>query len=108
MSVELNTTRGRYRLKLAAPPRNTSDEVILSLACERADGLERVGFLCSVARELVDADERGDSGVLLERVAPWFEREFEHTRETALKSIRTDRRPMTVRFDGDHPGPFLR
>jgi hypothetical protein len=108
VSVELNTARGRYRLKLAAPLRNTPDEVILSLAYERADGLERVGFLCSVARELVDTGELGDSGVLLERVAPWFEREFEHTRETALKSIRTDRRPMTVRFDGDHPGPFLR
>jgi hypothetical protein len=109
VSVELNTARGRYRLELAAPPRNTRDEVILSLAYERADGLERVGFLCSVATELVDTNEPGDSGVvLLERVAPWFEREFEHTRETALKSIRTDRRPLTVRFDGDHPGPFLR
>lgn len=80
----------------------------LTLAYERIDGLERVGFLCVVAREFADNDEPGDSGALLERLAPWFEREFEQTREAALKSIRTERRPLTVRFDGAHPGPFAR
>lgn len=108
MSVELNTSRGRYRLKLAAPPRNIGDEVVLTLAYERADGLERVGFLCAVANELSSADELRDSGIFLERVAPWFEREFEQTREAALKSIRSERQPLTLRFDRAHPGPFAR
>lgn len=108
MSVELNTARGRYRLKLAAPLRNTDGDVLLTLAYERVDGLERVGFLCAVTREFADTDEPGDPGALLNRLGPWFEREFEQTREAALKSIRTERRPLTVRFDHAHPGPFAR
>lgn len=108
MSVELNTARGLYHLKPAAPPRDAGDEIVLTLAFERVDGLERVGFLCAVAKELSGTGEFGDSGLMLERLAPWFEREFEQTREAALKSIRTERRPLTVRFDRTHPGPLLR
>ncbi len=43
---------------------------------------------------------------MLSRLAPWFEREFEQTREAALKSLRSERKPLTVRFDREHPGPF--
>ncbi len=43
---------------------------------------------------------------MLLRVTRWFEREFEQTREAALKSLRTERKPLMVRFDRDHPGPF--
>jgi len=43
---------------------------------------------------------------LLSQLAPWFEREFEQTREAALKSLRSERRPLVVRFDREHPGPF--
>jgi hypothetical protein len=39
-------------------------------------------------------------------VAPRFEREFEQTREAALKSLRGERKPHVVRFDREHPGPF--
>lgn len=111
MSVEFNTARGRYRLALAAPPRNADDEALLTLAYERADGLERVGFLCEIANELAGAAGAGDwrnPDAMLERLGPWFEREFEQTREAALKSIRTERRPLVVRFDRAHPGPFAR
>jgi hypothetical protein len=30
------------------------------------------------------------------RLAPWFEREFEQTREAALKSLRSERKPLVV------------
>jgi hypothetical protein len=40
------------------------------------------------------------------RLAPWFEREFEQTREAALKSLRSERKPLVVRFDREPPGPF--
>jgi hypothetical protein len=40
------------------------------------------------------------------RLAPWFEREFEQTREAALKSLRSERKPLVLRFDREHPGPF--
>jgi hypothetical protein len=80
--------------------------VVLTLIYERADGLERVGFLCSIADGLSDAVNPGDPEAWLEAIAPWFEREFEQTREAALKSLRTQRRPLVVRFDRGHPGPF--
>ncbi len=108
MSVEFNTARGRYRLALAAPPQRSDDEVALTLAYERADGLERVGFLCEIAIEMMEADDWRNPDVILARLRPWFEREFEPTREAALKAIRSERRPFVVRFEREHPGPFAR
>jgi hypothetical protein len=93
-------------LSLAAPPALTADEVTLTLSFERADGLERVGFLCTIARALAEAPDESDSGAILTRLVPWLEREFEQTREAALKSLRSERKPLTVRFDREHPGPF--
>lgn len=106
MNVEFNTSRGRYRLILTAPPRIAGDELTLTLAYERVDGLERVGFMCAVAKDFSGVDAPSDPVTLLERMAPWFEREFEQTREAALRSIRADRRPLTLRFDHANPGPF--
>jgi len=107
---EINTGRGLYRLSLAAPPAIMSDEITLTLSFERADGLERVGFLCTIARALAEAPGEPDrgtgAGAMLARLGPWFEREFEQTREAALKSLRSERRPLMVRFDREHPGPF--
>ena len=103
---EINTGRGLYRLSLAAPPAITSDEITLTLSFERADGLERVGFLCMIARAIADAPGEPDAVAMLPRLRAWFEREFEQTREAALKSLRSERRPLVVRFDREHPGPF--
>ena len=107
---EISTGRGLYRLSLAAPPALTSEEVTLTLSFERADGLERVAFLCTIARVLTEApgvrERETDASAMLARLGPWFEREFEQTREAALKSLRSERKPLTVRFDREHPGPF--
>jgi hypothetical protein len=79
----------------------------MTLIYERIDGLERVGFLCTIAADLdVGPDGSRAGEELLARVAPWFEREFEHTREAALKSLRSDRQPLAIRFDRANPGPF--
>ena len=95
---------------LAAPSAVTADEVTLTLSFERADGLERVGFLCTIARALAEASDdpnRGpDAGAILARLVPWFEREFEQTREAALKSIRSERKLFEVVFDREHRGPW--
>ena len=95
---------------LAARPTITADEVTLTLSFERADGLERVGFLCTIARALAGASDDPNSGpeagAILARLVPWFEREFEQTREAALRSLRSERKPLTVRFDREHRGPF--
>ncbi len=106
MAHEIKTGRGLYRLTLAAPPATTTGEIALRLGLERADGLERVGFLCMIARGIAGAADDPDAGAILSRLAPWFEREFEQTREAALKSLHSERRPLVVRFDREHPGPF--
>ena len=103
---ELNTGRGLYRLSIAAPPAVAAHEVTLTIAFERADGLERVCFLCTIARAIAGASGELDAGAILSRLTPWFEHEFEHTREAALKSLRSERKPLVVRFDHEHPGPF--
>src|SRR5277367_615435 len=103
---KINTGRGLYRLSLAAPPVITADDTTLTLSFARADGLERVGFLCTIARAITAALGEFDIDAMLSRLAPWFEREFEQTREAALKALRGERRPLTVRFDREHPGPF--
>jgi hypothetical protein len=43
---------------------------------------------------------------LVERLAPWIEREFEQVREQALKSIRSDKRLFELGIDQGRPGPF--
>ncbi|MGZ3620312.1 MAG: hypothetical protein ACXVAA_07385 [Candidatus Binataceae bacterium] len=97
-------------MSLAAQPAITADEITLTLGFVRADGLERVGFLCMIARAIADAPNESDNAssldAILMRLAPWFEREFEQTREAALKSLRSERKPHVVRFDREHPGPF--
>lgn len=106
MVHEIRTGRGPYRLTLAAPSVASADEITLTLGFERADGLERVGFLCTIARGIVQTAGGSDADAIVARLAPWFEREFEQTREAALKSLRSERRPLVVRFDRGHPGPF--
>ena len=103
---EINSGRGLYRLTLAAPPAITADGITLTLNFARADGLERVGFLCTIARAITGTPDESEIDAMLSRLAPWFEREFEQTREAALKSLRSERRPLIVRFDREHPGPF--
>ena len=42
----------------------------------------------------------------IDRITPWLEREFEQTREAALKSIRTERKLLEISFDAANRGPF--
>jgi hypothetical protein len=103
LSSELKTSRGAYRLRLASAPETVGDAVLLTLILEHCDGLEKVAFRCRV--DAGSAASR-DADALLERLAPWIEREFEMTREAALKSIRSERRLFEVVFDASHRGPF--
>lgn len=103
MPVQIKTGRGLYNLSMAAPVQVEGGDVVLTLAMERADGIERVVLRCRIERALTASDE-GD--VLLARLRPWLEREFEQTREAALKSIRAERHLLELRFDRENPGPF--
>jgi hypothetical protein len=104
MVTELRTGRGIYRLSAAAPLENDHDVSILTLALERADGIERVVFRCRVVRQRLD--NAAESELLIVRMTPWIERDFEQIREAALKSIRTEGRLLELTFHADQPGPL--
>jgi hypothetical protein len=101
----LNTSRGIYALVNARPPERTADAIVLTLSLDRADGIEKVALRCRIATALIDAAEPPEK--LIDRLTPWIEREFEQTREAALKSIRTERKLHEITFDAAHPGPFV-
>jgi hypothetical protein len=104
MPTTLKTARGIYAIASARPLERNADSVVLTLSLERADGIEKVAFKFRIANSLIRADDSPEK--LIERIAPWMEREFEQTREAALKSIRTERKLLEISFDARHPGPF--
>jgi len=106
MAVELRTGRGVYRLVSAAAAEPRPEAMVLTLALDRADGVERVVFRCRIVCELLGGDADSNPDRLIERMASWVEREFETVREAALKSIRSDRQLYEVVFDAGNRGPF--
>jgi hypothetical protein len=102
----LKTGRGIYAIASARPAERDADAVVLTLALERADGIEKVALRCCIATALLRSSDSDSPEILIERIAPWLEREFEQTREAALKSIRTEHKLHEISFDTEHPGPF--
>jgi hypothetical protein len=103
VTVELKTARGLYNLALAKEPQTLPDATLLTLSLERRDGIEKVALQCRVARGLASSDGTDE---LLAKLAHWIERDFEMTREYALKSIRSERKLMELVFDETNRGPF--
>lgn len=99
----LKTGRGPYRLTQATAAVRGAEATVLTLALESANGIERIGFKCAIADELAPGH---DCAAILARLAPWIEREFEMTREAALKTIRGERRMYEIVFDAANRGPF--
>ncbi len=105
--MHLNTGRGRYRLAIVGEPERLPDALAMTLALEQADGMERVVFRCRIGAHLLGAaPDALDAESILARLAPWIEREFEQTRELALKSIRGERKLLELVFDESNRGPF--
>jgi len=104
VAVSIKTGRGEYLLKSGAPDQRDAEMILLTLVLERSDGIERVAFRCRVAAGLVDPMTEADA--LLRQLAPWLEREFEMTREHALKTIRSEHRMLEIGFDASNRGPF--
>ena len=104
MAVSIKTGRGKYWLKTGARDQRDADSITLTLALERADGIERVAFKCRIASALLNAGT--DTESILMRLAPWIEKEFEMTRENALKTIRSERKMLELSFDASNRGPF--
>jgi hypothetical protein len=100
----LKTGRGIYAIASAKSLERTAESLVLTLSLERADGIEKVALRFRIATSLIDAEDSPEK--LIERITPWLEREFEQTREAALKSIRTERKLLEISFDTANRGPF--
>jgi hypothetical protein len=101
----LKTGRGIYAIVNARPIERSADATVLTISLERADGIEKVALRFRIATALIDPADSPDK--LIERITPWLGREFEQTREAALKSIRTEHKLLEIAFDHEHPGPFV-
>ena len=106
MATTLNTGRGIYAIASVRPIERAADCVVLTLGLERADGIEKIALRCRIAVVLIGAADSDSTEKLIARIGPWIEREFEQTREAALKSIRTERQLLEISFDVTNPGPF--
>ena len=104
--IQIKTGRGIYEIKNAAPVERSSDSIVLTLSLERADGIEKIALKCKISASLIQQDQLEAPEKLAERLAPWIEREFEMTREAALKTIRSERRLLEIVFDSANRGPF--
>jgi len=104
VAVELRTGRGVYRLLAVSPLEDSGQQASLTVALERADGVERVvlRFTIRGGLNLPATDEQ-----FVRQLGPWIEREFEQTREAALKTIRAEGKLLEVVFDHSRPGPFV-
>jgi hypothetical protein len=87
----------------AAPAVNNAGAIVLTLALERADGIERVVFRCRIDAAMAGTVAPDD---LIAKLQPYVEREFETIREAALKSIRSERKLHEIIFDHSNRGPF--
>ncbi|HLX36226.1 MAG TPA: hypothetical protein VKR29_00445 [Candidatus Binataceae bacterium] len=103
LKTDLKTGRGPYRLALVKEPEALADATLLTLSMERLDGIEKVALQCRIERALAPSIEPSE---LLAKLVPWIERDFEMTRENALKSIRSERKLMLLSFDASNRGPF--
>lgn len=93
-------------MTLAREPERSSDALVLTLSLERRDGIEKVALRCRIASELLGGVTTQDVNPVLARLVPWIERDFEMTRELALKTIRSERKLVEVAFDESNRGPF--
>lgn len=82
--------------------------MIVTVSLERADGIEKVALKFRIADGLIRSGELEQDVQMnpVEKLASWIEREFEVTREAALKTIRTERRLLEISFDTAARGPF--
>ncbi|HYB91846.1 MAG TPA: hypothetical protein VEC38_12460 [Candidatus Binataceae bacterium] len=106
MAISIKTGRGAYALRAASPPERTEHATTVTIALERADGIERVMLKCRIDDDLLALETARSADAIVARLAPWIEREFEQVRDAALKAIRTEHRLNEIIFDTSTRGPF--
>lgn len=99
------TARGVYLLRLASELEPAGDAIGVTIALERADGIEKVTLRCIIPLARLSDEERAEPAKIEPRLEEWLASGFEQIREAALKSIRSERRLWEARFL-DSPGPW--
>ena len=102
--IDIVTGRGVYHLSAAGPLECSHDSILLMLAMERADSIERDVTRWRIAKDLIGDSPAAEA--IIEKLTSWLLREFERTREAALKAVRSERRLHEIRFDLANRGPF--
>jgi hypothetical protein len=105
LPTTLKTGRGIYSVENAAPVDRSANAIVLTLKLVRADGIENVALRVRIATSILQSVDDSPEK-LIERLAPWLERQFEQTREAALKTIRTEHHLLEIVFDAGNRGPF--
>ena len=80
MSVESEDAARSLPFAAGRAHRSGDAGIILPLALERADGIERVVFRCRIEGSSVSGDA---PDALIARIAPAIQRDFENAREGA-------------------------
>jgi len=102
--MDIRTPRGVYLLGTIAAPERTDNAQVITISLDRADGIERFAFRCSIADDLTAG--RASAEIELNDLAGWITGNFENIRESALRSLRNEHRVWEARFDWANPGPF--
>jgi hypothetical protein len=102
--ILLNTSRGAYRLALVEQSGAAAGPWVLTLSTEHTGGLEKFAFRCVVSPAYLQKAGINDPSAACIGLARWLEREFEKVRETALKSIRSERRLADIFVEDDPAG----
>jgi len=105
MHGSLNTSRGQYSFVAQSGLERIGNDITLTLSLSQQAGLERVSFRCFIGAELLSPAQT-ELDYILSRLQPWIERNFEQLRESALKSIRSERRLFDQHFSHSERGPF--
>ena len=71
-----------------------------------ANNIDGSGETVGILSDSFNVDSGAATDELITRLAPWLEREFEMTRENALKTIRTEHKLLELAFDTSNRGPF--
>ncbi len=107
MAVTISTGRGFYQLETGVPEKRPDGGIVFAVSLARSDGVERIAFRCRVAAGLAGSVANESPDAIVGRLAKWLGREFEQTREAALKSIRAEHKPLELVFDALSRGPFV-
>jgi hypothetical protein len=94
------TARGVYLLRLVSELEPAGDAAGVTIALERADGIEKFALRCLISAAQLPNEP--DEAAIEARLEQWLVPGFEQIREAALRSIRSEHRLWEARLVGSN------